>query len=483
MAGTGGFDVRVNGHTHLKGSAVASKAASNYFETQTFTHEDVVNRDVASGSSWSVSLNVSAGSVAGSSVGHARLNTNQTFTTRSSIAGGVNLTRPDLQAIRATAERAPLDAQLVSKQAQLDELLAYEPPPCNGCAYSDPQSVPVVRDELKTQSTEVSPPKLRSASAVSAKPVLGSGEGVSQTAWDPFGYNPDWLAWQQAVQALRDEISALVVRIIAVDARNLDRSTLSTSPSGLHQPLLHTFDKGKATQELRDGVAVTAAFGKVAFKTAGDYAEGQYKSALAACPDKNNCVAADRWKDGGLYRTALHTAIGGIAFGTPGATGNIAGSLALNAMDKVIASLGITDPTAINTLKNLAVTVAGAGVGHAAGMAAAFNADANNRQLHPDIQSFVKDADRIRRYMAQHPGMSYAQAEQELVRTAAVLNGADWARIHGDSATESARSFLLAESSGLLLRDGSTYFTPSDKDFNDAKKFLVEAWKGGVSST
>ncbi|MFG6430369.1 hypothetical protein [Roseateles sp. LYH14W] len=77
VAGTGGFDVRVNGHTHLKGSAVASKAASNYFETQTFTHEDVVNRDVASGSSWSVSLNVSAGSVAGSSVGHARLNTNQ----------------------------------------------------------------------------------------------------------------------------------------------------------------------------------------------------------------------------------------------------------------------------------------------------------------------------------------------------------------------------------------------------------------------
>lgn len=400
VAGTGGFDVRVNGHTHLKGSAVASKAASNYFETQTFTHEDVVNRDVASGRSWSVGLSISGDAskvpgvnrqagMGGSAIGFARLDTYETFTTRSSIAGGVNLTRPDLQAVRATAERAPLEAQRNSKQAQLDDLLAHEPPPCNGCAYSDPQAVPAPRDELQLQtSTEASSPKLRisSASTAIAKPVLGGDGSASQAGWDPINYNPDWVAWQQAVQTLRDEISTLVGRISAIDARNLDRSTLSTSPSGLHQPLLHTFDKNKATQELRDGVAVTAAFGKAAYKAAGDYAQKQFDDiVLTQCGGQpKGCGAADPWSEGGRYRTALHAAIGGIAFGTPGATGNIAGSSALNAMDKVVTSLGITDPTAINTLKNLAVTVAGVGVGGTAGAVAAFNADTNNRQLHPD---------------------------------------------------------------------------------------------------
>lgn len=59
-------------------------------------------------------------------------------------------------------------------------------------------------------------------------------------------------------------------RISAVDAKVYQSTgTLSNSLSGLHQPLLHTFDKAKATQELRDGVAVTAAFGKAALKAAG----------------------------------------------------------------------------------------------------------------------------------------------------------------------------------------------------------------------
>lgn len=143
-------------------------------------------------------------------------------------------------------------------------------------------------------------------------------------------------------------------------------------------------------------MAVTAAFGKAAYKAAykaaGDYAQTQLDNIVRTQCGGNadGCTAADPWRDGGVYRTALHAAIGGITFGTPGATGNIAGSLALNAMDKVIQSLNITDPTAINTLKNLAVTVAGAGVGGTAGAAAAFNADANNRQLHPTERERIK---------------------------------------------------------------------------------------------
>ena len=101
-------------------------------------------------------------------------------------------------------------------------------------------------------------------------------------------------------------------------------ASLSSSPSELHQPLLHTFDRTKATQELRDGVAVTSAFGKAAYKAAGDFAQDKYKAALSACGSSAQCPEADRWKDGGAYRTALHMAIGGMSFGVAGATGNAA---------------------------------------------------------------------------------------------------------------------------------------------------------------
>jgi hypothetical protein len=64
--------------------------------------------------------------------------------------------------------------------------------------------------------------------------------------------------------------------------------------------------------------------------------------------------------------------------------GNAAGTAILNVLtDKFFTDRGITDPTAVNLLKNLAVTLAGAAAGSTAGAAAAFNADANNRQLHP----------------------------------------------------------------------------------------------------
>ena len=198
--------------------------------------------------------------------------------------------------------------------------------------------------------------------------------------------NSRWLAWQAAVLSAQRDIDALNTRISAVDAKVYQSTaTLSNSPSGLHQPLLHTFDKTKATQELRDGVAVTAAFGRAAYRAAGDYAGDKYKAAIAACGGGTNCPEAENWKDGGAYRAALHLAIGGMSFGAPGALGAGAGQAMLNVMDTAFfARLGITDPTAINLLKNAAVTMAGAAVGGTGGAAAAFNADANNRQLHPN---------------------------------------------------------------------------------------------------
>ena len=385
VAGLGGYDVRVNGHTHLKGSAIASKADAtrNYFETQTLTHEDVVNRDVASGKSWSVSVNVSAGTsgagaMAGSSVGFARMDTNETFTTKSSIASPVNLTRPDLQAGKAAAmkaaERDPLTGTRDQKQNQLNELLWNEPPSCDGCAYNGGPTTPV---------SEVAGAKV--GGILQTDKATPPGEGTDS--------NYQWMAWYRAVQALQAEINGLNTRISAVDAKVYQSTaTLSNSPSGLHQPLLHTFDKAKATQELRDGVAVTAAFGKAAYKFAGDKAGAYEKQAKTDCAAGNMpaCDDARRWGEGGVYRGALHAAIGGMAFGTAGAVGNAAGTAITAAMPKVLDGLGITDGTARNLLTNVAVTIAGAAAGGTGGATASFNADTNNRQLHPNEKARIQ---------------------------------------------------------------------------------------------
>ena len=399
VAGTGGYDVRVNGHTHLKGSTIASKADGwrNYFETQTLTHEDVTNRDVVSGAGWSVAVNISAGSsgagaMAGSSVGFARMDSNETFTTRSSVASAVTLTRPDLQTSRVAAlkasERDPLVAARNQRQRDLNILMINEPPPCDTCAYL---SLPPGMDAVGALSAVASPPAAGKTAALSTSAAAQTDRSLPPPEAIDAG-NSRYLAWLAAVKATRRDIDALNTRISAVDAKVYQTTaSLSTSPSGLHQPLLYTFDKTKATQELRDGVAVTAAFGKAAYKAAGNYAGDKYKAAVNACGGNTNCPDAENWKDGGPYRAALHMAIGSMSFGAPGALGAGAGQAVLNVMDAAFfARLGITDPTAINLLKSAAVTMAGAAAGSTGGAAAAFNADANNRQLHPNEKERIK---------------------------------------------------------------------------------------------
>ena len=178
------------------------------------------------------------------------------------------------------------------------------------------------------------------------------------------------------------------------------------SGSSLHQPLLQTFDKGKATQELKDGVAVTAAFGKAAFKTAGDYAEQKVKDAVAACggnSNASNCPEADKWKEGGAYRAALHAVVGAISFGQAGALGAMTAELAYRPLRDALTQAGFAeDSLAYNMLMIGAKSMIAAGVAGTGGAAAAFNADANNRQLHPIEVDIIKQ--QARNFARQQKG-------------------------------------------------------------------------------
>ncbi|MCU0762685.1 MAG: hemagglutinin repeat-containing protein [Hydrogenophaga sp.] len=374
-AGVDGFDVTVNGHTHLKGGAITREdgVASSRLVTQTLTHEGINNRDVVEGRGWSIGLNVgnlgqNGWNLGASSAGYARLDTNEHSQTAASVGGVLTLTRPDMQDSRVAAmrgaERSPLVYRLGQVNEQLNNLYNNEPPQCADCY--------IPRGTAAGAATATAP-------ATPAAPAQALTPEFQAT----MGSSPEWQAWWQAVQALQAESAQLHQRIAAVDAKVYGTAAnLRNDPSSLHQPLLHTFDGAKATQELRDGVAVTAAFGKAAYKWAGEEATRRMAAAAPQCPGAlSTCEEYKRWDEGGRYRTALHMAVGSMSFGTAGATGSLAAGLMTAAMEGTLETLGITNPDVANLLTNLAVVMAGAGRDGTAGAVAAFNGDVNNRML------------------------------------------------------------------------------------------------------
>ena len=230
-----------------------------------------------------------------------------------------------------------------------------------------------------------SPTGLRGALATSARPAADPGAGSDGSDGLMAGGDPAWARWWAQVCTVQAEIAKLDDRISAINAKTYqDINTLSRSPSSLHQPLLQTFDRAKTTQELKDGAAVTAAFGMAAYKRAGDEADVEQRDAQKLCDSGNaaGCDDARRWGEGGAYRTALHMTIGAMSAGSQGALGNLTGTLAVTLAGQALQQLNVTDANAVNLIKNLATTVAAAGVSGASGAAAAFTADANNRMMH-----------------------------------------------------------------------------------------------------
>jgi hypothetical protein len=204
---------------------------------------------------------------------------------------------------------------------------------------------------------------------------------------------------------------------------------------------------------------VTAAFGKAAYKWAGDFARQRQIEAQQRCGSSASCPEADLWADGKPYRSALHMAIGSLAFGSAGAAGNLAGSLALNAMDKALADLGITDPAAVDLLKNAAATMAGAAADGTAGAAAAFNADANNRQLHADQADAVK---RRARELAGVDGKSAYEWEVALTQQLLRQNDATYAGFSENAQARTVLAALQASTGVSMSAEGTAeYWNPS----------------------
>ncbi len=109
-----------------------------------------------------------------------------------------------------------------------------------------------------------------------------------------------------------------------------------------------------------------------------------------------------KWEEGGTNRVALHAVVGALTGGASGAVGAAAASAAAPTIDQLQGQLqskletaGLS-PEAAKALSGVVGGGAAAAVGAAAsggstaGGATAFNADMNNRQLHPSEKALLK---------------------------------------------------------------------------------------------
>ncbi|VEG13338.1 two-partner secretion domain-containing protein [Moraxella cuniculi] len=80
----------------------------------------------------------------------------------------------------------------------------------------------------------------------------------------------------------------------------------------LNQIITNDFDKEQALKELNAQTIITTEFGREIPKQIGDYAQAKEFELLA----QGNIQEAQKWSEGGVYRVALHTAVGAISAGT-----------------------------------------------------------------------------------------------------------------------------------------------------------------------
>ena len=192
------------------------------------------------------------------------------------------------------------------------------------------------------------------------------------------------------------------------------------------------FNAGAVQKDIDAQVQITQVFSAQAPKLVASYADSQ-KNNLAeqarseTDPTRKTALQAEaqRWEEGGLYRVALHTTVGGLAGGLAGAAG--AGTVAaaapgMNALQNSLVSqlndAGV-NPTVAHGAAQIAAlitaTAAGAvaGGGTLQGAAAGLNVDANNRQLH---QSEYDLAQRYKKIIADKLGISQDEAEGRIAR-------------------------------------------------------------------
>ncbi|HFC8851128.1 TPA: hemagglutinin repeat-containing protein [Neisseria meningitidis] len=188
----------------------------------------------------------------------------------------------------------------------------------------------------------------------------------------------------------------------------------------------------------------------------------------------------DTWKEGGIGRSILHGAAGGLTTGSLG--GILAGggtSLAAPYLDKAAENLGPAGKAAVNALGGAAIGYATGGSG---GAVVGANVDWHNRQLHPSERDWIRK--NAQAFAKQEVGGreptidEIALAEKRLAQQAAKETDLFW-MLTLEKVTDLSAQKFLRQAKGTFTNENGTqqqFFTTQGKQFMRPELFANEVY-------
>ena len=212
------------------------------------------------------------------------------------------------------------------------------------------------------------------------------------------------------------------------------KSDVTTANVGtLNETLVNSFDKDRVNAQTNAQVSVTQAFGQEAPKAVAEFSQNRINAIKAdpnLTPDQK-LAEIKKWDEGGVYRVAMHTAIGALGGGTVESAlvgGGVAAAAPLiNDLEEKIArrltEQGMGKESAKSVAKSL-TSFTLAGVGSTVGLetsstATAINIDSNNRWLHEsEIQKILaNNGDKVRQF-AKEQNITFEEAWRAILAQA-----------------------------------------------------------------
>ena len=433
FAGDDGFDVQVGGHTRLTGGIITSGQSAedegkNRFQTATLTHSDIQNHSRYEGKSFGLGASIA---VSGETLGQS-------------------------------AQNKPQDKHLTSVADK------------NGAS----SSVGYGSDGDSKKSTTRSGINTRNIHITDkAGQLARTGRTTKETEARIYtGIDTETVDQHSGRLKNSFDKDAVAKEI------NLQREVTQEFGKNAAQTTAAVSDKLGNTQSYeRYQAAKTLLEAKLqntdseAEKAAIRTSLGQVNAYLA-----ENQSRYDTWKEGGIGRSILHGAAGGLTTGNLG--GILAGggtSLAAPYLDKAAENLGPAGKAAVNALGGAAIGYAAGGNAGTAAVGA--NVDWNNRQLHPDERAWIKQ--NAKAFAKQENGgkeptaQQVADAQKRLVHQAVKETDLFWMLTLEKVTDLPAKDFLKKARQTFLNEDGrqQRFFTTEGKQFVRPEVFAPEA--------
>ena len=426
FAGDDGFDVQVGGHTRLTGGIITSSQSAedegkNRFQTATLTHSDIQNYSRYEGESFGLGANVA---VSGKTLGQSAQNKPQdkhltSVADKNGASSSVGY-GSDGDSKNSTT-RSGINTRNIHITDEAGQLAL------TGRTAKETEAR--IHTGIDTETADQHSGRLKNSFD---KDAVAKEINLQREVTQEFGKNA-----AQATAAVSDKLG---------NTRSYERYQAAKT-------LLEAELQNTDSETEKAAIRVTL---------------GQVNAYLA-----ENQSRYHTWKEGGIGRSMLHGAAGGLTTGSLG--GILAGggtSLAAPYLDKAAENLGPAGKAAVNAL-------GGAAIGYAAGgnvgtAAVGANVDWNNRRLHPKEMALAdKYAEIFKREIEKREGRTSSNQEAAMRIRRQILRWVDKDSQDGytDQAVISAIGISGEDKALRYAWDYRQYADRNPKAFNDPNLF------------